>query len=721
MVNYNPQMQQKQYSDPYREQADIVIQPDRGNLWADVLEGAGQLADIYDSYAKQDAKKAKDLDEERIKSSYNEFGRRALKLQALAEQTGNWQQYDTGMRQLYDDFSRVQGLEMDKLIQLGGKTDITKSYSREQDTRKFWNDKENEQAFEAWKALSDANPSLKSTYTPETGMSLINAVNDSWDKSTQYLSALNSINKETNQAEYNRVLNQMQADLGNNVVAASMVAIMSNKDFLDTPSAIEDFRMNTVQKMVSAGVPRDMATIAVSEGLRRSGVYDVSNAVVKNQTMYKEDIERMTQAKAAEGKFYMGVTTDPYTALYVGTDRFKSGEIFNERVRQADIALNKRYGELAFSGNLQNNGQWIPDGARGETYAGVAKINQSRAGTPVLHGAMVRDVFNDARATYAEMPAEKRAQAYKEVLDKFDNVYTDQSIKALKSSPLPEHRMVGEQLEKEKELMQNAAEMSEFLAMPSKASQDFTNLMQGPGANLLRVDDNGNLVVIDGSNGFLQSTAISLTDATGRYFGTVKDFNEQFAGTIEDPEKRKQLLESANIPALQPAREKVIGRKEWYFGGEKTPEYKALTGMFKSNKISDAEMQEIDAELAKSTDPDIAALQDELEKDLKPNVRKAVEGTIKAVGKLHQSEQLANARIITDPYAEGMTEQMIEEHNRKQDDKEREIFLGKIAADAAREAEPDSEEFKEWMQILQRVNKKLEKYGVDPIDPYGEN
>jgi len=721
MVNYNPQMQQKQYSDPYREQADIVIQPDRGNLWADVLEGAGQLAGIYDSYAKQDAKKAEDLDKERIKASYNEFGRRALKLQALAEQTGNWQQYDTGMRQLYDDFSRVQGLEMDKLIQLGGKTDITKSYSREQDTRKFWNDKENEQSFEAWKALSDANPSLKATYTPEAGMSLINAVNDSWDKSTQYLSALNSINQETNQAEYNRVLNQMQADLGNNVVAASMVSIMANKDFLDTPSSIEDFRMNTIQKMVSAGIPRDVATVAVSEGLRRSGVYDVSNAVAKNQTMYKEDIERIAQARAAEGKFYMGVTTDPYTALYVGTDRFKSGEIFNERVRQADIALNKRYGDLAFSGNLQSDGKWIPDGARGETYAGVAKINQSRAGTPVLHGAMVRDVFNDARATYAEMPADKRAQAYKEVLDKFDNVYTEQSIKALKSSPLPEHRMVGEQLEKEKELMQNAAEMSEFLAMPSKASQDFTNLMQGPGANLLRVDDNGNLVVIDGSNGFLQSTAISLTDATGRYFGTVKDFNEQFAGTIEDPEKRKQLLESANIPALQPARERVIGRKEWYFGGEKTPEYKALTGMFKSNKISDAEMQEIDAELAKSADPDIAALQKELKKDLKPNVRRAVEGTIRAVGKLHQSEQLANASIITDPYAEGMTDQMIDEHNQMQDNKELEINIGNVIAQAVRDSEPDSKEFKEWMQILQRINKKLEEFGVDPIDPYGEN
>jgi hypothetical protein len=78
--------------------------------------------------------------------------------------------------------------------------------------------------------------------------------------------------------------------------------------------------------------------------------------------------------------------------------------------------------------------------------------------------------------------------------------------------------------------------------------------------------------MVDGSKGFLQSTAITLSDMTGRYFGAAADLNKYFGEIYKDAETRKKMLEAGGIPELDPITETVIGRKEWYFSSKKSPE-----------------------------------------------------------------------------------------------------------------------------------------------------
>lgn len=71
-----------------------------------------------------------------------------------------------------------------------------------------------------------------------------------------------------------------------------------------------------------------------------------------------------------------------------------------------------------------------------------------------------------------------------------------------------------------------------------------------------------------------------------------------------------------------------------------------------------------------------------------------------------------------DPYAEGLTPDMIEEHNKQVDMVETETSVAGVIAQAVRESEPDSEEWNHWMDVLNRINKKLVEAGAEPIDPY---
>lgn len=71
-----------------------------------------------------------------------------------------------------------------------------------------------------------------------------------------------------------------------------------------------------------------------------------------------------------------------------------------------------------------------------------------------------------------------------------------------------------------------------------------------------------------------------------------------------------------------------------------------------------------------------------------------------------------------DPYAEGLTPDMIEEHNKKVDMVETETSIAGVIAQAVRESEPDSEEWNNWMDVLNRINNKLVEAGAEPIDPY---
>lgn len=760
MNNFAPQLKQQGYTNQFREDYEFSVKQagvSNADLLGQAFTGLGEVAatgykiaeqyEAEDREAKRVAKaKADEEAKARTMQAYNEFVRKKLDIDRKAEQTQQWTRHDVETRMLINDYSKREGVDAGKLLELSGKTDFTGAYAREKDTRTFYNNKKNEQDYKAWEAMTAANPSLRSVYSPEEGVSLINAVNDSYDSAEKYLSKLNTLDPSMDMAEYNRTEKALKDEIGNNVVSALMVEIANNKDTLQLSSDVEKFRQDMRNKYIKAGVPSHILSIALDEGLNRSGVNDIIKSVNEYHTLYQKDIDMLVKTQVARGQEYLGATTEPYAAMWLQTDDWKSGRTFTESGRIANKYLNERVSSLAFRGELVNHTP-IPTGARGEIYGGYSNIVNSNVGTPVLKGGVLQDVLADATNFYGTQDAETRKQAYKEILSKFDNIYSDAAIAALKSDANPLYREFGSTIEKQMQHLRNAKDFAVFETSPTPAAESLRLLKQGPGADLLRVTEDGELVMIDGSKGFLQSAAITLSDMTGRYFGAAADMNEYFGEIYKDAETRKQMLEAGGIKPLDPTSETIIGRKEWYhlkktddriekmyksidnkeplFKGDTSEEYGIkIFGRPSKAKVSAKEMEEIDAALAagqaiegKPIDKDTGILLDALERDLKPNVRRAVEGTLRATATTKSSTTLANAFIDQ----EGpLPEQMVKEHNKRADAIETDKVIADTIAQAVREAEPDTEEWNKWMGILNRINNKLKEAGLEPVDPYEE-
>lgn len=572
MNDFVKELKQTGYSNPVRENFEMTIrQEDTRNsaMIGQFIDNAKDLSktayDVAKDIETRQAKTAKEQAEARKIADYNEFARRKQQINAQAEQTGNWTAADTATRKLIDDFSRRPGVEAGKLYDLAGKTDFTGAYAREKDTRTFWNNKNNDEAYKAVEALRTANPSVAATLSPEETYSYVSAVNDSWDKATGYISQLNSIDRNQNPSEYARVKNRMQEELGNNVVATSMLEIFDNQGKIKSSADLELFRVKSTEKLVKAGIDRATATIIVDQGYKRSGVADLVEAANRYQTLTTEDIQRTIKYNVEMGKAEMGATKNIFSALMVSSDNWQKGEYYSDILnREVGKTWNTMLEELALTGKV-TKGLGTTDADRGQIYGGAVDILKSRLAAP-LKGGAVSQVFEDVTKAYNDRSAEERVQGFSEVLNKFDNAYLDVNIQQLLSSSLPEHREAGKALQKKREDLINAKDMAVYETSNTPGADALNYLRQGAGASLLRVTNDGQLVVVDGSKGFLQSTAITLSDATGRYFGYVSDFNKEFADMFKDAETRKKMLEAGNIPALDPRTETVIGRKEWYLG-----------------------------------------------------------------------------------------------------------------------------------------------------------
>jgi hypothetical protein len=572
MSNFVKEIKQTGYSNPARENFEMTIrQEDVRNdvLIGQFINGAQEITreayDIASTAEKEAAKTAKEQAEARKIADYNEFARRKQQINAQAEQTGNWTAADTATRKLIDDFSRRPGVEAGKLYDLLGKTDFTGAYAREKDTRTFWNNKNNDAAYKAVEAVRTANPSVAATLSPEATHSYINSVGDSWDKGMEYLAKRNAINPNENPSEYNYYTNKMQEAIGNNIVSSTILEIFDDKGKIRSSADLELYRVKYTEKLVKEGFNRAKATILVDQSLKRSGVADLVEAANRYQTLTTEDIQRTIKYNVEMGKAEMGATKNIFSALMVSSDNWQKGEYYSDILnREVGKTWNTMLEELALTGKV-TKGLGTTDADRGQIYGGAVDILKSRLSAP-LKGGAVSQVFEDVTKAYNDRSAEERVQGFSEVLNKFDNAYLDVNIQQLLSSSLPEHREAGKALQKKREDLVNAKDMAVYETSNTPGADALNYLRQGPGASLLRVTNDGQLVVVDGSKGFLQSTAITLSDATGRYFGYVSDFNKEFADMFGDAETRKKMLEAGNIPALDPRTETVIGRKEWYLG-----------------------------------------------------------------------------------------------------------------------------------------------------------
>jgi hypothetical protein len=572
MNDFVKELKQTGYSNPVRENFEMDIRQEgvgnadlAGQFFGGVAEASKDLYGYAQKAEKAEAKAAEDRDKARVQATYNDFYRKKQKINEAVEQNRmSWTSADTATRKLMDDFSRIKGIEYSKLLQGVEASDFTGSYDREKETRKFWNTKKNEQQNKVWETMTAANPYLMDIFSPEEGMAWVNTVNDTWDSVERYAAELNTIDQYKDPAKYDRVSGEMMRAAGNNIQAALISEIFDEKGKINSSSKLQETKVRLRDKYLKLGMPAWKVDTSIDIGFRRSGIETKVDAVNKQHTLNDEDVKRWVKAGQNQFLVDIGATENPYIAMWTNTDDFKSGRIYTETTRKANIEMGKRLSNII---NGYVNGYTpIPNDVKGEVYGKYSNVVNGNVGTPTLKGYALGDVLADAVHTYGDKDAETRKQAYAEIIKTFDNVYSDTTIKALKADADPVKRQLGETIERQMQQIRNLKKFADFEVTPTNAANSWNLLKEGPGMDLLRVNDEGHIVMVDGSKGLLQSTAITLSDATGRYFGAAEDLNEYFSEIYKDPQKRIEMFKDAGIPELDPMTETVIGRKEWYLG-----------------------------------------------------------------------------------------------------------------------------------------------------------
>ena len=691
MTNFAPQLKQQTYSNPFREDYRLSVTQEgvsNADLLGQAFTGLGRIAatgyklaelsEEEDKEARKLAKaKADEAAKERTIQTYNDFARKQMLINEKAEQTQQWTNRDLESRKLLDQYSRMPGIEYGKLLELAGKTDFTGYYAIEKNARQKYDTARIERELKAYDALVAARPEVGESFTPKEGISYMNYVNNRWDDGMKYVSELKNIDRNADPYEYARVEREVINNLKDNVAATSILSIMRGTKGLQTDTEIQQFTSKEIQRLVRNGVAPEKAAIITQVGVQRSGILGIVKAINNEHTLYQEDVKRLMATRETDGYVLMGATETPYAAMWVKTDDFRSGQYLQTEDRLADKYMRELIPALAESRETNFTPTMSPE-IRGNVYSMGSKIIKGNIGTPVLKGKVLKHMLSDATGFYGDKDAATRQQAYEAILKEYDNPYTDAVIKALQSDAEPFRRDMGNELAKQMQFLRDSKNISVFESSMTPAANSFRLLKQGPGADLLRVTEDGELVMIDGSKGFLQSAAITLSDMTGRYFGAAADMNEYFGEIYKDAETRKKMLEAGGIKALDPVSETIIGRKEWYhfkdtydskgtkalksfnreplFKGDTLEEFgnKVFGGYYK-DKVPEKEMEEMDAALAagqaiegKQLDKDTGALLDALEGELKPNVRRAVEGTLRATATTKSSSTLANAKLSTD-------------------------------------------------------------------------
>ena len=572
MNDFVKEMKQTGYSNPVRENFEMEIEQEgvsnadlAGQFFGGVAEVSKNLYGYTQKAEKAETKAAEDRDKARVQATYNDFYRKKQKINEAVEQNRmSWTAADTATRKLMDDFSRIKGIEYSKLLQGVEASDFTGSYDREKETRKFWNTKKNEQKNKVWETMTAANPYLMDIFSPEEGMAWVNHVNDTYDTVEKYAAELNTIDQYTDPAKYDRVSSEMMRAAGNNIQAALIADIFDEKGKINSSSKLQETKVRLRDKYLKLGMPAWRVDTSIDIGFRRSGIEAKVDAVNKQHTLNDEDVKRWVKAGQNQFLVDIGATENPYIAMWTNTDDFKSGRIYTETTRKANIEMGKRLSNII---NGYVNGYTpIPNDVKGEVYGKYSNVVNGNVGTPTLKGYALGDVLEDAVHTYGDKDAETRKQAYAEIIKTFDNVYSDATIKALKADADPVKRQLGETVERQMQQIRNLKKFADFEVTPTSAANSWNLLKEGPGMDLLRVNDEGHIVMVDGSKGLLQSTAITLSDATGRYFGAAEDLNKYFSEIYKDPQKRIEMFKDAGVPELDQMKETVIGRKEWYLG-----------------------------------------------------------------------------------------------------------------------------------------------------------
>ena len=256
-----------------------------------------------------------------------------------------------------------------------------------------------------------------------------------------------------------------------------------------------------------------------------------------------------------------------------------------------------------------------------------------------------------------------------------------------------------------------------------EAYQANNSLKNSTNAASLRFNDNGELFISDADRSTLAELGYNfdrLPLVGGEYEEELATINNKLS-TLE-PEMRKLVLTRVGYKQAAEGELPIAERRNRAdkaissaFGGKSWRDYRETPEEFGAKALGIKPRKTVkvveEPEEVNLTSEETKAESREMNKDLFEPV------TYSASTK--SSETLANAfvQMKEDPYEDRGP---IDGLNQEKAAIEERITIGRVIKDAVRKAEPGSKEFKEWMSILEKINKELVELGEDPYDPYGE-
>lgn len=581
-------------------------------------------------------------------------------------------------------------------------------------------------------ALNDSYKSMKKSDV----RAIIDQKNFEIDNMSKYQQQMNLLDPASE--DYQRLKTYRDQAFQNNATM-NMLEFISNQyakhEGPITPEAYQTITNAGIEFGVSKGMSRDEASLSIDLVMQRIGLKgDVSRYLHGQQFLTEEKENAIKYMMVSERARALNIPGAVTIMAFGGqeAERLFTTEFSNENPAYITDVVNQIYGlvknpegKMAAADTLKEKN--IP------FMMGAVNNVHSSAHSPYMRGAISTtgiELFNKHNKVRPGMSQEE----LQIVINNTDGTrgaislrQLEQTAKTLENSADPVEQELGVQLKKDI-IDMNANEVAASMLLDNFIHRDSVrSLMEGPLKDQLRVNKNGELFVrtperavydenktplelfVDIMYGSKEFNAVRQSDISTALVGSSGQVVDNL-GKINtylsrlDPEVRKQTLMDLGV-AEQGANDEPY---EFFTTSILGGAVDAVKGLIKplntpiaqlKGKVSDKEMAEIDAAIESGNiiegkqNDEIAKLQALLDQEeLKPNVRKAVEGTIDvlktrtASATTKSSETLANAGGVITP------DEMVEDYLRNN-------YKGVLLAGGR----------KEWGRISERIDNLIKE------------
>lgn len=716
-------------------------EPSWGDIAGTALEGAGAIMQTVGGQMKEQEKASAEAAET---MEGNNYAREMQRLVARREQTGNRTQFEQSVRALNDTYLSRGVLKADKLASIRNSYDEGYLDINEK-SRERWARYDDEAQLKVIQEMQSKYSHLKGKKTSDI-LRDYNRITNSLDFAIELQNRMNTLDPVKYPEEHARLKAQRDSFFESNVTGQVLESIAedlhNNTDMFKDPVKVEQYKQSLVAFLTRQKVALNDASIIAETALSRAGaysLYDNDKAIlgVSKQNMQDVIDYRKTQADYAIGTEYPELVLQSQLIKTMDPETFKAFATLPEGQRTIK-ALASNFKSAANGINT-----YVKDFSDKGQAASMASALQRTDAPVILKGSSAVSVaqsINDV-PSIADLPDrdfDAVISNARGVSAFFSNPHTQATKQLLLSSNKSNEKAVGMQMDAEERHAKALSNAGVYLQSATEGAQNLRYIIQRSTiGNNLRVNNKGQLVFVPGSSP-LAAVAEGAAEQFENFGSMIDTINRDVQATtglsgqeLVDFYKAIDIPELASGERVQNApafnwsdrSSEAAGGRDKSFKGDASEEFgDKVFGRYFKDKVTAKEMKEMDAALAagqaiegKQLDKDTGILLDALEGDLKPNVRRAVEGTLRATATTKSSTTLANAFIDQEG---SLPEQMVTEHNKRVNAVETNKIVASTIAQSVREAEPDTEEWYKWMDVLNRINNKLKEAGLEPVDPY---